>query len=92
MKLGLQLSEADAQLKDDELVAKGLEALKKALKQARPALHVHVHDHALDGGDMQFVGDIADKMATAYAQRCERMLQDVADFLMREHPEAGGRS
>lgn len=92
MKLGLQLSETDAQLRDDELVAKGLEALQKALRQARPDLHMHVHDHVLDGGDMRFVGDMADKMSAAYAKRCERMLQDVAEFLMQEHPDTEGRS
>lgn len=92
MKLGLQLSPADAALSDKDLAAKGFEALAKALKQARPDLRIRTNTQVLDGGDMAFVGDMADKMAAAYQARCDKMLNDIATLLVQEAPEGGARS
>lgn len=92
MKLGLVLSSEDIALTDRDLLAKGMDALSKALRQARPRMAVHVHEHALDGGDMAFVNDLSDRMASAYQARCDRMLQDIADFLISNDPTDGTRS
>lgn len=89
MKLDLELQDQDLQLPDDDLVHKAQDALRKALDEIQPGLgqklHAHEGEYLGRGGEVRAVGDLTDLVEQTYAQRCDRMLNDLAELLIK-HP------
>lgn len=88
MKLALTLSDADRLLPSQALAMKAEDALRKAMEQVEPGLSGHLHSHEGEasgtGGECRSVLDLGDWMSKAYDRRCAKMLEDLAQFLVKD--------
>lgn len=81
MKVTLEVSPADQQLSDQDLLAKALRGAAQAVQRARPSVQPHVRVQRSDGAELRAIEELGERLGQGYAARMERMLEDVAGVL-----------